>query len=349
MKRVVIIRLDHMGDLLLTTPLARAFHRAGWSVEMVVPDWLVPLFEHNPNIMAAHAIESIAPDFPSSWRPLARWLRNTKADLILLPNANDRRQLFASLFSGVRRRYAMWSGVWGRLTGHTCLRSSIRERPRPFADILLDLARGASVAPDGLKLDYVVTESERTWAKKWLGERSYNGQSLLVGIHPGCAGNACNLSPDTYGEIAAQLLASSDLFLVLTGSAAERQLVADWPEPVLSSRRLINGIGQLEIRELAAIIARLSVYVVPSTGPLHLAGALGIATISPFCALPAMSAQVWGTQSPNVENLSPSRPACESWRAGNPGNLKCDFRQDVTARQVVDRTLRVLAKQQVRS
>ena len=113
MKRVVIVRLDHLGDLMLMTPLVRALHVGGWAVDLVVPGWLRPLFE-------------------------------TYA-MVFLPNANQRQQLLASLFSGVSKRYAMWSGVWGRLTWHTCLRSSIRERPRPFAEILLDMALVADV------------------------------------------------------------------------------------------------------------------------------------------------------------------------------------------------------------
>ena len=342
MKKAVIVRLDHLGDLLLTTPLARALHVQGWNVELVTPGWLRPLFENNPHVAETHAIEEIAPGFPAAWRDLARWLRGRDAEMILLPNANQRQQLLASLFSGVSRRYAMWSGVWGRLTLHHCLRSSLRERPRPFADVLLDLARAADVETDGLHLDFMVTEAEAASARKWLTQRGFDGSAPLVGIHPGCAGNTCNLLPEVYGEIADQLLDSSRAFVVATGSADERSLLAAWPERVKKSARFINGVGELSLRQLGAVVAQFAAYVVPSTGPLHMASALNVATVSPFCGWSTLSSAIWGNQDGRGEVLGPTLSSCEAWRAANPGAPDCNFRGEVTPAPMVDRVLRIL-------
>lgn len=342
MKKAVIVRLDHLGDLLLTTPLVRALHVQGWTVELVTPCWLRPLFENNPHVAASHAIEEIAPGFPAAWRGLARWLRDRDCEMILLPNANQRQQLMASLFSGVSRRYAMWSGVWGRLTRHHCLRSSLRERPRPFADVLLDLARAAGVATDGLHLDFMVTAAEEAAAREWLKQRGFDGSAPLVGVHPGCAGNTCNLPPAVYGAIADQLLERSGAFVVATGSADERALLSAWPERVKNSPRFINGVGELSLRQLGAVIAQFVAYVVPSTGPLHMASALNVATVSPFCAWSTLSSAIWGNQNGCGEVLGPTLSSCEAWRAAKPGAPNCDFRGEVTSAQIADRVLRIL-------
>ena len=342
MKKVVIVRLDHLGDVLLTTPVARAFHLAGWKVEMVVPGWLRPLFENNPHVAATHAIEDVAPGFPASWLRLARWLRRQDYEMLLLPNANQRQQVFASLFSGVSWRIAMWSGVWGRLTLHHCLRSSIRESPRPFADVLLDLARAADVPTDGLHLDFLVTDGERRSAREWLKQRGFDGSSPLVGVHPGCAGNTCNLAPQAYGAIADELLERSGAFVVATGSRAERALLSAWPERVKDSARFIDGAGELSLRQLAAVIQQFNAYVVPSTGPLHLASALRVATVSPFCPWSTLSVVIWGNQNGRGEALCPELASCEAWRTANPGASNCDFRNEVTASQIVERVVTIL-------
>lgn len=342
MKKVVIVRLDHLGDLLLTTPLARALYVNGWTVEMVVPAWLRPLFENNPHVATTYAIEDVAPEFPASWLPFARWLRRQEYEMILLPNANQRQQVFASLLSGVARRYAMWSGLWGRLTLHHCLRSSIRERPRPFADVLLDLARAAGVPTDGLHLDFTVTDREAASAREWLRQRGFDGSSPLVGVHLGCAGNTCNLAPQAYGTIVDQLLERSGAFVLATGSADERGLVAGWPERVRNADRFINGVGELTLRQLAAVIQQFSVYVVPSTGPLHLASALNIATVSPFCRWSTLSPVIWGNQNGRGEVICPELATCEAWRAANPTARNCDLRGEVAASQIVDRVVTIL-------
>ncbi len=349
MKRVVIVRLDHLGDLMLMTPLVRALHVSGWTVDLVVPGWLRPLFEANPHVAAAHAIEDIAPGFPATWPKLARWMWSQDYAMVLLPNANQRQQLLASLFSGVSRRYAMWSGVWGRLTWHTCLRSSIRERPRPFAEILLDLARAAGVPLAGMQLDLVVLPAEIAAALAWLRERGFDPSVPLVGVHPGCAGNTCNLPPSVYGEVAADVLERSRAVVVATGSDRERSLTAAWPADVISSGRFINAVGELSLRQLAAVISQFSAYVIPSTGPLHMANALNIATVSPFCSWSTLTSAVWGNQNGRGEVVCPTESACEKWRAAKarrltPGavNSNCDFRGEVTSAQIVDRVLRIL-------
>jgi ADP-heptose:LPS heptosyltransferase len=342
MKTVVIVRLDHLGDVLLTTPLARAFHREGWAVDMVVQDAWRPLFDNNPHVAAVHAIEEIAPGFPATWPRLARWLRRGSYELMLLPNANQRQQLLASLLSGVGRRYAMWSGVWGRLTLHHCVRSSIRERARPFADVLLDLARAAGVPPDGLQLDLAVTDQEVAGARAWVQEHGVDGSAPLVGVHPGCAGNTCNLPSEMYAQIAGEILDRSQAVVVATGTADERALLATWPERVRRSARFISAVGELSLRQLAAVISLFAAYVVPSTGPLHMASALKVATVSPFCGWSTLSPVIWGNHNGRGQVVGPALSACDAWRAANPGATNCDFRGDVKRDQIVERVLGLL-------
>jgi ADP-heptose:LPS heptosyltransferase len=343
MKRLVIVRLDHLGDVLLTTPLARAFHAQGWTVDMVVPGWLRPLLDHNPHVAMAHAIDEIAPGFPATWPRLARWLRHQGYEIILLPNANQRQQLFASLFSGVPRRYAMWSGGWGRLTLHYCLRSSIRERPRSFADVVLDLAQAAGVPPDGLQLDLVITSQEVASARAWLQQHGHDGSTPLVGVHPGCGGNACNLPAAIYGEIARDLLDRTQAVVVATGSADERALLSAWPERVRRSVRFISGVGELSLRQLAAVVSLFSAYVVPSTGPLHIASALNVSTVSPFCGWSTLSPVIWGNQNGRGHAVEPAVSSCDAWRAAHLRAANCDFRGEVSPAPIVDRVLRILA------
>jgi ADP-heptose:LPS heptosyltransferase len=52
--------------------------------------------------------------------------------------------------------------------------------------------------------------------------------------------------------------------------------------------------GSLGIREMAAILSRAAVVVTNSTGPLHLAVALGVRTVSVYSPLPARCAARWG-------------------------------------------------------
>src|SRR5207253_1064860 len=112
-------------------------------------------------------------------------------EAIVLAYARDRRLCLASLFSGVKKRIAMWSGLWGRLTLHQCLSSHIISNPRPVSEILLACSRALGAPDRGLKPDFFLTDEECAAAEKLAPvtcrERSW------IGIHPGTAGNTCNL------------------------------------------------------------------------------------------------------------------------------------------------------------
>jgi heptosyltransferase-2 len=331
--KILIVRLDHLGDLLLATPLLRALARAGHEVDLVVPRVFLPLFAFNPHVRECLAMEEVSPGFPASWLRFGAWMRRRKYEVVLLPNPRPRALLLSSLFSGAKKRVALQGGIVGRLTGHRCLRigPAFAQR-RHYADVQLDLARALDVAPDGEGLDFFVQPGEIAAAEKTLGDVFAEAPAgPLVGIHPGCAGNTCNLPPRVYGELAEIILAQSNARVIMTGSEKERALTEGWPTAVMTSPRVWLSAGGLDLRELGAVIGRLAVYVVPSTGPLHLASALGVRTVSPFCPLPQLGAEVWGSRGGPGVAVGPALAACEARRCGAKSAGHCDFRGEVTA------------------
>ena len=331
--KILLIRLDHMGDLVLTTPLIRALAKAGNQVDVVVPRWLGPLLEDSPYIKERFAIEDVAPNFPAGWQVLARWIKPRGYDCILLPNARPAQLLWASWASGVRRRVAAHARWWGRLTFHQCLR--VREafqQGRHFSDIQLDLARALEIPTDGLKADYFFREGEIATAQAKIKSMfpDYAGEPIM-GVHPGCAGNTCNLPSPVYGDIAGMILARTKARVIVTGSQAERALLASWPDATLTSPRLHVAMGDFDLRGLAALISQFDNYVIVGTGPLHLASAVGIRTASPFCAVPPLSFANWGNMNGRGTCVHPEPARCRKWLAtGNPYG-DCSFRGEINA------------------
>jgi ADP-heptose:LPS heptosyltransferase len=335
-QRILVIRMDHLGDVMLTTPLTRALAVAGHEVQVILPAAFVPVFEHSPRVKAVWGMETICPDFPQSWRPLARWIRQQKFDVLLLPYALQRELLWASFFSGVKTRIAMWAGLWGRLTLHRCLSSRILQEPRYFADIVLDCARAMQIPLQGIEPELFLTGEEVFNAQSSLKQRF--GGRPVIGIHPGCAGNACNLPPQTYAQMAEAILEQSDCALVITGSGKERELLKTWPEQLLASPRVWNSMGELSLRQLAAVIHHFSAYLCPSTGPLHLASALRVPTVSPFCAFKSLSPVTWGNQQPNAVALTPAVEFCQDRRKAD--HQHCDFCGQIAVTSLVQAALR---------
>lgn len=331
--KVMIVRLDHLGDILLCTPMIRAIAKAGHRVEVVVPHAFLKVFENSPFVRHAHAIEDICPGFPRGWFTFSRWLRRQHVDTLLLPNARQRGLVMASACSGIRTRVAMWGGVTGRLTGHRCLRSGLPRRPRHFAEVMMDMARAVGVpGHDGITPDLFPSTASVESVGRHVSTRL---QGLkLIGIHPGNGGNACNLNPDAYGLLAEQLLRREDVGLVITGTTSESKLVESWPSSVLMHRRTWNAMGALNLHELAALVKLMSVYVVPSTGPLHVASWARTPTVSPFCSSPGLTSDIWGNTSGTGVTLNPPESYCRDFRKDHAGH--CQFGGYVTAERLAD-------------
>lgn len=331
--KILLTRLDHLGDLILTTPLIRALAKAGHTVDVLTLKSLLPVLEENPFVHDTYGIEHVVPGFPKDWRRLRTWMQVRGYEGMLLPNPKPRQLLCCSFGSGARVRIALQAGIWGRLTLHQCLTVSASFRKgRHYSDLQLDLARAMQVPADGLKPDYFCRAEEKRWAREKIAEMFPDvTEGPIVGIHPGCLGNTCNLPSRTYADFAELILERTPARIIVTGTASEKKLFESWPKKLQESSRVWNSCGQLDLRRLAAVIARMDHYVIGSTGPLHLASALGVRTVSPFCAIPPLTSSVWGNITGTGTTVQPAASSCRAWTAQAKPHQHCDFRGEVCA------------------
>jgi len=306
--KILLVRVDRIGDLVLTTPLIRSLALSGHYVDALVRASTKDVLLQNPFIVERFTLEEIVPQFPKNWMLLAKWIRSRAYDAIILPYANPKALLFASFLSGVKLRVAMWSGIWGRLTFHKCLRSGVKKGRRHLSDMILDCARVLDISTHGMRPDFFLSDAEKNAARKEMEERFFGLK--IVGIHPGCSGNTCNLHSKEYGELALKLIEMKNIAVVGTGIASETHLFEAWPLKVLNHSRFYNACGKWTLRELAARMSTFSIMVAVGTGPLHIANALELKTVSPFCAFPALSAVVWGNPTPKSIAISPHAEYC---------------------------------------
>ncbi|MEA3207930.1 MAG: hypothetical protein QOE70_987 [Chthoniobacter sp.] len=326
--RIVILRADHLGDMILTTPLVRALGKAGHEVTVVGPRAWAAVWEGNPWARYA-ALEEACPQWPRHWFRLAGWLYRNGFDHLLVPYYEPRLFL-ASFFSGIRHRACQMGRYLGRLTLHTALRTHLETQPRHMTEVWLDYARHLGIQPASAAPELFLADDEKAAVQAMLDQQLPDPEPLVV-IHPFHKGSTCHPPLETYVAVARQLLGRGRCRIAITGTAGD---LSSWQTAAgdLIHPRLWLAIGALSLRQLFAVIAQARVLVAGSTGPLHIASALGVPSVSPFCPHPAVSPQLWGNLTPGscaveaAENLCARRcgqdPAgCGALSDIQPGTL----------------------------
>ncbi len=309
-RKILVVRTDRLGDVILTTPLLRALRQTfpQATIAAMVRSYARPLLENNPHI------DEIITDDPDSrdagrtgfWKQV-RLLRSRGFDtaLLLLPTERAAWMLF---LAGIRTRI----GVGHKLYEHlTLMRTVSRHKYIPLrheADYCLDLGRAIGVRTDDLSTEVFLTDAERIQARQGLDADRIPRGAPLFGIHPGSGHSSPNWTIERYAEFAAEFVRRTDAFIVVTGSEAERDFQNAF-QAVPAERIRFRFGGPL--RSLMALIAQYNVFISASTGPMHIAAALDVPTFSLFCPLPACSPVLWGPKGNRSAQLVAADTQCQ--------------------------------------
>ncbi len=269
---LLVLIVARIGDTLLVTPMLRALKAAcprGRLTVLAHPKRLAVL-EHLPFV---DRLGAITPG--SAW--LRGRLRGPRHDVAFVFGRDRALVDYALRVSRHAVAFAQpgLSDAPGRL----------RLVPAPAAAMhaveeRLLLAQAAGVRADGMRLAYVITEPERRWARDWLARRGASGARPLVGLQTMSFPTKAhrNWPEASFTELAALIAARHPgaRFVVLgdrDARAAGQALAQRLPG------RVSIAAGETGLRQSAALIGTLDLYVGVDTGPTHIAGALDVPMI----------------------------------------------------------------------
>ena len=157
--------------------------------------------------------------------------------------------------------------------------------------------------------------------KKLLDPNAFN----LV-IHPGSNGNAVEWPKAHFAELIKIL--PDNVKIYLTGSEKEEKKFNN----LVLHERVIPLFGKLTLDELTSFLAEVDGVVVGSTGPLHIAAALGTRVLGLFPDQQDMNIERWGPIGKNASALE-APPCVLSQSKKSP---RCDCIKYITPLQVRD-------------
>ncbi len=299
--RVLVVRLDGMGDVLMTTPALRAVRQsrpgrhvtlltspAGAAVAALVPEVDEVIVYQAPWMKAADAADAGA-----SLELVAR-LRAGGFDAAIICTVYSQSPLPAALLcylAGIPLRLAHCrENPYHLLTDWVAEREPeqvIRHEVRRQLDLVATV--GYRTADERLSLR--VPAEARARVLRLLADQRLNPERMWLVIHPGATAPSRRYPLELYAQVARRLTVDYGWQVVLTGSEAERGLV--------QRLRAAMGVpsfslaGRLALPELAALIQLAPLLITNNTGPAHIAAAVGTPVVDLY-ALTNPQHTPWG-------------------------------------------------------
>lgn len=293
-KRILVIRTDRMGDVILSTPVFGWLKRAFPETEIVamVSPTVAPLLRDHPHLKEVWEYRpSTQHRSTSGFFALIRQIRQGRFDVALVLHS-DRRVAAAVFAAGIRTRVGPLSKPHSFLFFNRGVRQRRSRVDMHEADYNNQLLKrlGIRVHSRTEPTQISVSEGAVKFAKDWLKDQGFESGQKLVVIHPGMGGSALNWPESHYQELVAQVEEMKDTFVVVSGSRLEEGMVA---QCLQGSKKSHPFVGQ-SLENLAGLYNLAKVVVAPSTGPLHLAVALGKRVVTFFPPVRVQSAIRWG-------------------------------------------------------
>ena len=301
-ERIFLVRTDKIGDVILTTPAIAALRKKLPDAYLVgvVSSVAAEIYLSNPHLNEVVVLDPKEYSGILGFIRFVSRLRELKCTKAVVFQTKFS-VAFALWLSGAKARIGPWSKWWSWLFFNFGRRQSRSAVEMHEADYNIQLLRdfGITVAETREKTYLQVKDEMRREATRFFVEKGLSKKFKTVAIHPGMAGSALNWPESHYINLGRQLAKKYNL--IITGGPQEAPLVERVFQGIGRNQKFqpdnpvfTKYVGEKGLAELIAILDLCDGIVAPSTGPMHLAVALGKKVITVFSPIKVQSAIRWG-------------------------------------------------------
>lgn len=310
-KKVLLIRLDKIGDLICTLCVDQASFLNDCKVHWAIAQGLSFVPEHaDPK---RNYIELSKDHWQVSLKKLRNFLKDYQPDVAV------------SFQAPWWVSYALWvekvpvrAGVLSQWHSFLFLNKGLRQRRSQAvqheADYNMDLLQHALTIPENSREKAPTLKLTAPENPNLLKQHSLEPQKYIV-VHPGMAGSALNWPIKNYIDFIAQ--ASQQSTIVLTGTAADEPWLKDIKAHFKDHPQVLCLQGLLKPAELFSVLKNAKAVVVPSTGVAHMAASLGAPVLGLYSPVRVQHPRRWAPRGkhvkvflPPVDETAPIDPQC---------------------------------------
>jgi lipopolysaccharide heptosyltransferase II len=292
-QRILIVRTDRLGDVLLSTPVVKAIRQKfpqGY-ISILVSSYTKDVLDGNPALDEIITFDKDGKN--KGWLAALKFvgaLRKKKFDLVIVLHPTTRMHLLTFL-AGIPKRLGYDRKFGFLLTDR--IKHTKQYGQKHESEYALDLVRYLRIQPLDKTLFMPIKQESEKWVEALFSQAQITGNDKVLVIHPAASCYSRIWPGERYAQVADQLAQKYGFKVVIVCGPKDIQKA----EVVINNMhsKALNLAGKTSISQLASLLRRCQLFISTDSGPMHVASALGAPVITIFGRSQAgLSPQRWG-------------------------------------------------------
>lgn len=314
-KKILVINLMHIGDLLLVTPVLRTL-RSNYPhahIALLADAKIDTLVKYNRNIDQLIAIDKKGyHDKLWNYIKLIGEIRRQNFDLVINLHRNERASFLAGL-----------SGA-GKIVGYSTFgphmlfdkvienRKRIKHQVEAHFDVLKETLGITAIDDRGIEMwldQEAETNAGQLWAEAFGAEAS---PLKVVGLNSGASWPTKRWPKEYFADLADRLL-DAGYGIAYFGGPMDEELVRETVALMRNAAhpKLAVFTGRVNLLVLAALFKKCAALVTNDSGPMHVAVAMDVPLVSIFGASPVTGFSPYNDKSVVIKTTAACHPCYE--------------------------------------
>jgi heptosyltransferase III len=333
LQKILVVRTDRIGDVILTLPTVESlktnFPKA--HVAMLVRSYTGGLADGIAEVLLYDRDGEVKGFFE-----MLSEIRRARFDAVIVAYPRFRIALllwFARVPLRVGTGFRWYSFLFNKKVFEH--RKTVEKHESEY-NLSLAKMLGCRI-PDKFVSRLAISEQEKQKAQEIRLSLGIKASDKLVLLHPGSGGSARDWKPENFALLALEL-SKQGYCVVITGGTGEAELVNYVAK--VSGGKAKPFVSNVCLKEFAAFIQTARLFVANSTGPLHIAAAVGVPVIGFYPPVHVMSPKRWGPLTDKKMIFVPDPAQCPRCKGGDcQGN---DCMEQIKVDQVIEAVERLI-------
>ncbi len=324
-RKILIIRLDHIGDIIFATSTFRAIKEAypDAKLHVLINRQNKDIVKHNPYVEQIMTYD--APWFRrkgkrfiklAEFLRLADVLKNEKYDIGIDLRGDLRHIILMSL---AKIRYKIGYGTTG---AGFLLDKEVEYRPYAHeTEHNADLLESMGVKYTHRKSEFFIPQESAKFAQDFYASAGIKGDDFVVCIHPGSGYSSKRWLSKKWAQLTDKLSYGLKAKVIVIGVRDDKTLIGQIKSMVKTN--IIDASGKTSIEQLAAIIKKANVFIGTDSGPSHIASAVDTSAVILYSGTNFPSQ--WAPQNKNITIIKKDIPCVGCERQKCPNNICMDL------------------------